>query len=65
MSSIRYLNSLRWWHRVRGHQIHTMKPNFSDLLEWSQVRQQCTCGDQWVFFALGLYEKYLPAGTRG
>lgn len=57
----RLLRRYRWWHRIRGHRIGVVTPDFSDLAECSKVRERCDCGDQWLFFGFGLYEQYIPA----
>jgi acyl-CoA thioesterase len=59
------MNRYRWWHRLRGHQIGVVHPDFKDphqmaSLEYTKVRHRCTCGDEWIFYAMGMYETYQP-----
>jgi hypothetical protein len=59
------VNRYRWWHRLRGHKIGVVVPDFENpnSLEYTKVRHRCTCGDEWVFYAIGMYEVYVPAGA--
>jgi len=62
------MNKYRLWHRLRGHRIELVVPDFDNpdqmaQLEYTKVRHRCTCGDEWVFYALIMQEIYHPAGT--
>jgi hypothetical protein len=62
------MNRHRWWHRLRGHRITLIVPDFEDpaamaSLEYTKVRDRCSCGDEWVFFGLMMQEFYYPAGS--
>jgi hypothetical protein len=51
----------RWWHWVRWHQIRRVPYDPRLPLDYTKVRERCSCGDEWVFSALGNYEAHVPA----
>lgn len=49
------------WHRLRGHRISLLPfdPRGAGIVRATQVIHECSCGDRWVFNALGMYETHL------
>jgi hypothetical protein len=63
------MKRFRIWHLLLGHG-HPRTPHVFDPDEWPAeevalraciVREECSCGAQWVFNAMTFTETYVPA----
>lgn len=56
------MNRFRFWHWLKLHRLRDVPydPDKGSLVEATEIRTRCSCGDQWVFYALSFSVKYFP-----